>query len=279
MGGKDPRGGGTRRAPASDGGVCDAQRIRSPSSPMVAFILAAGYGTRLRPLTHTTPKALVEVGGVTMLERVARRCIDAGAEQIVVNVSHLAEAVIEFLDERGGFGVPFIVSEEPEEPLETGGGIKKAALHFPEGADVLVHNVDILTNIDLRALVREHAISVDEPLVTLAVARAETDRYLLFDDSGLAGYAYGGEEKLMREVGGNLQRLDFCGVQVLSAKMVDLVRDEPAEAFSVMDLYLRLAKEAAPIFPFSSPDHRCLDMGTHERLAEAEVLVGEMRSG
>lgn len=242
---------------------------------MVAFILAAGYGTRLRPLTDTTPKALIEVGGQSMLERVARRCVEAGARQLVVNVSHLAEQVSSFLEDCGGFDVPCFTSEEPDGPLETGGGIKKAAHLLPSLEPVLVHNVDVLSDIDLPALLGAHLGEDPEPLATLAVKPAGGDRYLLFDDLGLLGYALRGEERQMRHPVGVPVRFDFCGVQIISAEMIDLIRIETEEKFSVMDLYLRLAKDAARIVPFEGAGHRCLDMGTHESLAEAEALIAE----
>lgn len=240
---------------------------------MVAMIFAAGLGTRLRPLTHHTPKALVPVAGVPMLERVARRCLAAGATRLVVNVSHLGEQVAAFLEEKDGFGVEVAISEEPEGPLETGGGLKRAAPLLPEDEPVLVHNVDVLTDVDLRALLEAHAADARRPLATLAVAPAETKRYLVFDDGGLAGYALRGEERLMREPQGEARRLDFCGVHVVSPRLLALVRAEPEEKFSVMDLYLRLAKAGERIEAFAGRGHTCHDIGTPERLAEAERLL------
>jgi N-acetyl-alpha-D-muramate 1-phosphate uridylyltransferase len=255
------------------GRVCDGPHSRSNPRAVVAFILAAGYGTRLRPLTYETPKALVRVNGVTMLELVARRCIEAGARRLVVNVSYLAELVAGYLEERGGFGVPFAVSEEPGEPLETGGGIKRAAAHLPPGESVLVHNVDVLTNIDLRGLVAAHDATRPSAFVTLAGAPAESDRYLVFDEVGLLGYALAGEERLMREAHGELRRVDFCGVQVLSPEMVQRILAEPNDRFSIMDLYLRLARERARIWPYALDHHRCHDVGTPDRLAQAESFL------
>ena len=241
---------------------------------MVAMILAAGLGTRLRPLTNDTPKALVPVANVPMLERVVHRCLNAGAERLVVNVSYLGEQVADYIKNHDGFGVDVQISDEPDGPLETGGGIKKAAPMLPADAPVLVHNADILTSIDLRALYDAHVDDDRDPLATLAVTPAASDRYLVFDDGGLAGYAIDGEEKLMRERQGASRRYDFCGVHVVSREMVDMLCAEDGEKFSVMDSYLRAAKNGRVISAYEG-EHTCHDIGTHERLAEAGRLVTE----
>lgn len=238
---------------------------------MEAMILAAGLGTRLRPLTHTTPKALVEVGGVPLLERVARRLVEAGAHRLVVNVSPHADLIRAAIAERDGFGVDVRVSEEPDGPLDTGGGIKHARALFDADAPFLLHNVDILTDIDLGALYADHD---DGRLATLAVRAADTDRYLLFDDRGLLGYAYGGEERTNRAPEGDVVRADFCGVQVISPGIFEALEAEADSKFSIITTYLRLADAGARIVPFDVGDALWIDVGTHERLAEAEKAVG-----
>ena len=240
---------------------------------MVAMILAAGLGTRLRPLTNDVPKALVPIDGVPMLERVARRCLDAGAERLVINVSHLGEQVVEFLEDRGYFGVDVQISEEPDGPLETGGGIKKAMPFLPSDEPLLVHNVDVMTNVDLSLLYRTHAQRDEESLATLAVTGPETDRFLLFDSGGLVGYGRSGAPVYMRDAVGQERQLDFCGVHVLSPEMLRIISDEPDEKFSVMDTYLRQAKAGKTILAFEADGQRSLDIGTHERLAAAEDWV------
>ncbi len=242
---------------------------------MVAMILAAGFGTRLLPLTNHTPKALVPIAGVPMLERVIRRCLDAGASRLVVNVSHLGEQVADFIEEHDGFGVEVAISEEPDGPLETGGGIKKAAPFLPDDEPLLVHNVDILTNVDLRGLYDAHRTDDRTPLATLAVSAAATGRYLVFDDGGLAGYAIDGEERLIRGQQGEAQRYDFCGVHVLAPEMVALLRGEEGEKFSVMDSYLRASKNGSVIAAYTGAGNTCHDIGTHERLEEAGQLLTE----
>lgn len=256
---------------------------------MDAMILAAGLGTRLRPLTLTTPKALVEVDGEPMLERVARRLVAAGADRLVVNVSYLADAVEAYVSDAGwttpdGRAVEVRVSEEPGEPLETGGGIKKAAPFFRRSADgqsaeadggaFLVHNADILTTIDLGALLAAHAAS--GAVATLAVAPAETDRYLLIDDAGLLGYAYDGTEHTSRDADGAPRRVDFCGVQAASPALLDELATVEDEAFSIMTTYLRLAATPGAVGVYAGTDaapNRFLDVGTPERLEAAHAAV------
>lgn len=237
---------------------------------MEAMILAAGLGTRLRPLTNHTPKALVAVGGVPMLEHVARRLVAAGATRLVVNVSPHAEQIRDFIAAQDHFGVAVEISEEPGKPLETGGGLKKAAPLFDATAPFFMHNADILTDLDLRGLY--HAHTAVDPLATLAVRRAETERYLLFDADGLCGYAYEGEEKFVREPeGGEATPLDFCGVQVISPRIFGLMTEEGV--FSIINVYLRLVKAGERIVPFRVDSATWIDIGKPERLEEAREFV------
>ncbi len=248
------------------------------------MILAAGFGTRLRPLTHTTPKALVEVDGVPMLERVARRLLDAGASRVLVNVSYLADQVQAYVDgadwrTADGARVEVVVSDEPDGPLETGGGIKKAAGFFRRDAPFLVHNADILTDVDLAALWRAQRDATDGRVATLAVAPARTDRALLFDDGGLAGYTLdGGEPKHMRDAQGEGRVVDFCGVQACAPALLDAVVARDEAKFSIMDVYLAQARDGARVAAFDGTDaqpNRFLDVGTLERLERANAVVAE----
>lgn len=236
------------------------------------MILAAGHGTRLRPLTNHTPKALVEVGAVPMLEHVARRLVAAGATRLIINVHPHADQIHAFVKEREGFGADVVISEEPERALETGGGLKHAAHLFAKDAPFLVHNVDIFTDLDLRALYDAHAVS--GALATLAVRPPETDRYLLFDQGNLCGYAVGGQEYFIREPAHTPTPLDFCGVQVLSPRIFDLMTE--SGVFSIINVYLRLVRAGERVVPFHVPDARWIDIGTLERLDEARQW---MKSG
>ena len=150
-----------------------------------AMIFAAGLGTRLRPLTDHTPKALVEVAGEAMLARTARSLVAAGATRLIINVHHHAEQVIRFVDAHEGFGVDTRISHEPDEPLETGGGLRAARSLFRGDVPIVVHNVDVLLDAPLLALIEQHRAS--GALVSLAVMQRDPQRFLLFDEEGLFG--------------------------------------------------------------------------------------------
>lgn len=237
---------------------------------MEAMILAAGLGTRLRPLTHEIPKALVEVGGRTMLEHVARRLIDAGADRLIINVHHHADQILRFMERVDDFGVDVRISVEKEEALETGGGLKHAAPHFDGREPFIIHNADILTNIDLRQLYAAHASA--GALATLAVREAGPSRYLIFDEAGdLCGYGdREGAEHEVREPAGATTRRDFCGVQVVSPRIFDLMTE--TGAFSIINTYLRLSRAGAAIRPHDAGDALWIDIGKPERLEEARAM-------
>ncbi len=240
---------------------------------MDALLLAAGLGTRLRPLTNHTPKALVEVAGVPMLERVARRLIAAGADRLLVNVAYLGEQVRAYVENANWEVEEVVVSEEPGGPYETGGGLKYAAHFFRPGVPFLMHNADVLANVDLAALYRAQADAADGRLATLACRPADTDRYLLFDDAGLLGYAYDEAEFFLREAQGEPVRYDFCGIQACAPALLDLVAQVPDQKFSIMQTYLQQAKAGRRIAAYYHAEHLALDVGTHERLAEANAAV------
>ncbi len=233
---------------------------------MDAMILAAGLGTRLRPLTYEVPKALVEVGGEPVLEKVARRVVDAGADRIVVNVSPHAERIRAYIDERGGWGVDVRVSEEPDGPLETGGGLLAAAPLFRGDRPILLHNADILTELDLRALYGAH-----DPgsLMTLAVRPATSERYLLFDDEGLVGFAYDGGERRARPSQGAEHRLDYLGIAVVSPRLTSLM--EETGKFSIFTPLMRLVAAGERVAPYDAAGARWCDIGTPDDLERART--------
>jgi MurNAc alpha-1-phosphate uridylyltransferase len=241
---------------------------------MDAVILAAGYGTRLRPLTDRLPKALVPVDGVPMLERVARRLLAAGADRIVVTASHLAGQVEAFVG-AAAWADRATVSVEPGAPLETGGGIRQAAALLTPGAPFAVHNADLLTTVDVADLWARHAAS--DALATLAVAAPETDRTLLVDDDGLAGFSNQGTARTVRQTRGDIREVDFCGVHACSPALRAVLAAEPRAVFSVMDVYLREAARGVrvDVWDGGAAPHRFLDVGTPERLAEAHAAVAE----
>ena len=234
------------------------------------MILAAGLGTRLQPLTHEIPKALVEVGGKPMLERVAERLIAAGVGRLIINVHHHAEQVIRFLEDVDNFGVDVQVSHEPDEALETGGGLKHASELFRKRAPFIIHNSDIYTTIDLEELYRTHTKS--GALATLACKKAETPRFLAFDSEGdLCGYGdKEGTEHLLKDPSGQVEHLDFCGVQVVSPRIFDLMTE--TGKFSIINTYLRLSKDGESVRPHRVDGATWIDVGKPERLEEARAI-------
>ncbi len=238
---------------------------------MKAMVFAAGLGTRLRPLTDTMPKALVPVRGVPMLGRVLTKLRGAGIDSFVVNVHHFAEQIEKYLSEND-FGAPVAVSREPDGPLETGGGIKHAAplLRSPEGR-FLVHNVDILSDLDLRWFLVQDA---PENLATLLLIDAPADRCLLFDDDmRLAGWmrTSTGEVKspyLPDFDPANYRRYSFCGIHIVSEAVFEKMAAWP-DQFSIIDFYLSECA-AGSIRGVVAPDLQLIDIGSPEKLAEAQ---------
>lgn len=236
------------------------------------MIFAAGLGTRLRPLTDRMPKALVPVGGVPMLERVICRLRDAGISGFVVNACYLREQIVDFLASRD-FGVEVKVSlEDMDEPLETGGGIKRAAALLGEGR-FLVHNVDILSNLDVKWFLSQ---DVPGSLATLLLQEAEADRYLLFDDDmhlvGWTNVRTGEVKSPYPDFDpSRYRRYSFCGIHIISDEIVPLMAEWP-ERFSIIDFYLK-ACAGHPICGVVAPSLRLVDIGSPEKLAEAEKFT------
>lgn len=236
---------------------------------MKAMIFAAGLGTRLRPLTDRMPKALVPVGGVPMLQRVIEKLKAAGFGEFVVNVHHFASQIEDFLAENRNFGVHIDISRETDHPLETGGGIRRAEPFLKDGR-FLVHNVDILSDLDVQKF-----IAADDPssLATLLVTDSEdADRFLIFDDAmRLAGWTNvrTGEVKSPYPDfdPSKCRRLSFCGIHVISPEVFPLMRGWP-EKFSIIDFYLNMAA-AHEIRGVYVPDLRVIDIGSPEKLEEA----------
>lgn len=239
------------------------------------MILAAGLGRRLQPLTDRIPKALVEVGGSSMLDRTSRRLIAAGCDRIIVNVHHHATLVIQAVSALSESypGVEFIVSPEVDHPLETGGGIAQAAEIFRRDAPFFVHNVDVVSSLDLEVMYTRHVES--GAMATLAVWKRETTRYLLFDERGLLAREdlRKGETISCRVPTGPPDRMAFGGIHVIDPGLLD--RFEETGAFSIIETYLRLAGEGEAIFPFRAGGSEWFDIGSPERLAAARAAFEE----
>lgn len=202
------------------------------------MILAAGLGTRLKPITDTKPKALVEVGGITMLEITIRYLKKYGVDRIVINLHHFPEQIKDFLQRKNNFGLEILFSDESNALLDTGGAIKKACPFFDQQSPFILIAVDILTNIDLVAMMEYH--KNNKPLVTLAVKDRPTSRSLLFNDSlQLEGWR-NNQTGQLKGVNSdmNLTPLGFSVVHIIEPAIFDLIEEEGA--FSIIDLYLRL---------------------------------------
>ncbi len=237
---------------------------------MRAMILAAGLGARLRPLTNDRPKALVEVAGHTLLEITLRRLASFGIREVIVNVHHFADMVIDYLKTNDNFGMRIEISRE-EVLLDTGGGLKKAAWFFLEGGNAeepfLLHNVDVLSTIDFRRMAESH--KQNQALVTLAVQERETSRYLLFDEQNqLCGRRAGrGQEPEIVRPSKELRALAFSGVHMISPQFLSMMAEDGV--FSIINCYLRLAGDGAKISAFRSDDFYWRDLGKPENVAQA----------
>ena len=226
-----------------------------------AMIFAAGLGTRLKPLTDTMPKALVRVGGQPLLWHVIQKLKTAGYERIVVNVHHFADQIVDYLRLNNNFGLDFRISDETSQLLETGGGIKKALPLFDPTEPILIHNVDILSNLDLSNL---HA---DAPL--LVVSQRKTKRYLQFDDTmRLTGWknVETGEVK-----GREGHPLAFSGIHVFHPSLIPLL-DEWPDRFPIIDFYLSICHRSR-IVGLVKNDLQLMDVGKIETLDQAEKFI------
>jgi NDP-sugar pyrophosphorylase family protein len=228
------------------------------------MIFAAGLGTRLKPLTDTMPKALVPVGGQPLLWHVIMKLKKSGYERIVVNVHHFADQIIDYLRLNDNFGLDIRISDEREQLLETGGGIKKALPLFDLSEPILIHNVDILSNLDLNQL------PTDAPV--LVVSQRQTKRYLQFDDEQrLVGWKNieTGEVK-----GREGHSLAFSGIHVFHPSLVPLLSEWP-DRFPIMDFYLS-ACATHLIKGFEAIDLRLMDVGKMDTLDQAENFINNI---
>ena len=246
---------------------------------MKAMILAAGLGTRLRPLTDDRPKALVEVAGRTMLEITLSRLRAVGVREVILNVHHFAGMILEYLKANDNFGLRIEVSRE-QLLLDTGGGLKQAAWFFLEDCSreepFILHNVDVVSTIDLRRMVQFHAGR--QALATLAVQNRETSRYLLFDEQlQLCGRRSGLDEKpeVVRS-SRQVQARAFCGIHVISPRLLAMMMEEGA--FSIITAYLHLAARGEPIVSFAADESYWRDLGTPDSVRQAAREIPALQS-
>jgi len=236
-----------------------------------AMILAAGLGTRLRPLTDVRPKALVELSGRTLLEITLSRLRSFGVTEVIINVHHFANLVTNYLKAHNNFGMRIEISRE-DVLLDTGGGLKKAASFFLEDSSrldepFLLHNVDVISNIDLRRMIQFH--TENHALATLAVQSRETSRPLLFDDHlQLCGRRAGRdhEPEIVRP-SAHLDPLAFSGIHVISPRLLSLLTEEGV--FPIIPSYFRLAAQGEKILAFRADAYYWRDLGRSVDLAQA----------
>ncbi len=233
------------------------------------MIFAAGLGTRLKPFTDHSPKALAEVNGRSLLEHNVRYLQRFGIYEVIINVHHFAPMILEAIKDNDGYGSEICISDEKDMLLETGGGLKKAAGFFEGEESFVVMNVDILTNLDLGKMIAAH--TANNAMATLAVMQRESSRQLLFDkEMMLCGWVNNatGEERISRIVS-DLRKFSFSGVQVLSAA---ILKDIPFSGkFSLIDLYLHQAKTNI-LKGYDHSGNLFIDVGKPGSVEQAEYL-------
>jgi NDP-sugar pyrophosphorylase family protein len=237
---------------------------------MKAMIFAAGLGTRLYPITLNKPKALVEVAGKTLLQMAIEKVSNAGYHELVINVHHFGDQIIDFLKTNNNFGLSIIISDERGQLLDTGGGLVKAAPWLEGVEPFLVYNVDVLSDIDLYQFRKYH--EERGGLATLAVRYRETARYLAFDESmQLAGWKNikTGDEIVSRKMQ-NCSLLAFSGIQLIEPAIFKLISE--TGSFPLMSLYLRLAAQHR-IMGYLDNSNLWMDLGKPDQIKEAEKFI------
>ena len=258
---------------------------------MQAMIFAAGLGTRLKPLTDTLPKALVPLAGKTLLQWQVEKLKAAGITDIVVNVHHFPDMIIDYLRQHDYFGCNIQVSDERDMLLETGGGLRKAEEMFRSSGvqefrsseeGILVCNVDILSNIDIPTLLQAYN---PEEMGVVVVSERDTQRYLLFNEEnrlcGWTNIATGevkGEEAIRRLGDEAMKKLAFSGMQVLNPRVFDCmdeIVEKKGEKFSLIDLYLNIAEKEI-LRAYIPENYRMMDVGKIAQLSEAEEFASTL---
>lgn len=248
---------------------------------MKAMIFAAGLGTRLRPLTNDRPKALIEVGGKPMLEHVIKRLAVAGFDEITINIHHFGQMIIDFLDKNDNFGLNLHISDERDKLLDTGGGILKAREFLDGNEPFLVHNADILTTLDLNAMVEYH--KCHNSVATLLVKKRDTQRYFLFD----SGYRLNGWiNKKTGEINPSTLTIEekhlieraFGGIHVISPSLFPLLEEyaQGNDAFSITPFYINECDKCHIQGYESAKNYEWIDVGKIEALEAANELLSRV---
>ena len=236
---------------------------------MKAMIFAAGLGTRLKPLTDTMPKALVPLAGKPLLQWQVEKLRDAGITDIIVNVHHFPDMIIDTIRASEGWGCNILISDERDQLLDTGGGLKKAVTGYGlqvTGEPVLACNVDILSNIDIREMVAMYT-STTSPTSLLVVSPRQTQRYLCFGtDDCLCGWT---NIKTSELKGHDGRHLAFSGMQILDAEVLNCLNEMPEDKFSLIDFYLHVMEKVS-LKAFVPANYRMMDVGKIDQIEEAE---------
>ena len=236
---------------------------------MKAMIFAAGLGTRLKPFTDSHPKALAVVNSQTLLQRNIAYLQQFDITNVIVNVHHFANQIIDAVEQNNGWGSNTTISDESDEVLETGGGLKRAGWYFKDSENFVVMNADILTDLNLSAMVQQHL--QHQPIATLAVSNRQSSRYFLFDDSNnLCGWLNEktGETRIAKSAT-NYHKKAFSGLQIINTKLLQLITQQGK--FSIVDVYLELAR-THNIQSFDCSNDKFIDVGKPENIALAEAM-------
>ncbi len=240
---------------------------------MKAMIFAAGLGTRLRPITDTIPKALVPVNGKPLLHHLLVKLQQAGCSYVVINVHHLAHLIKEYIATHD-YGMDIVISDESEQLLDTGGGLRHAASLLQGEEPIVIHNADILSNVDLKQLLAAHT---PHRLATVVTSERETSRYLYFDENKhLRGWCNtkSGELRPHDLHVEGLHKAAFAGIHVVSPHIFTLMQSQP-DKFSIIDFYLSMMNKHT-IASYTPLDFKMLDVGKIDNLAAAEKFISKL---
>lgn len=234
---------------------------------MKAMIFAAGKGTRLKPLTDHTPKALIKINGVPMLEVIIKKLIDIGVNEIIINVHYLADQIIAFLNNNNHFGIRIEISDETNNLLDTGGGLKKASWFFNDNEPFILHNADIISNINLAEMLSFH--KNNNALATLAVRNRISSRYFLFNDElCLCGWENTiTTEKILTKPANEYNKMAFSGIHIINPDLFKHIKNEGF--FSIIQSYIEISK-TEKIKAYQHDSSYWFDLGTPLKLKTAE---------
>ena len=240
---------------------------------MKAMILAAGLGTRLKPFTNSTPKALVPILGKPVIEHVILKLKNSGFNEIIINIHHFGDQIIEFIKSKNYFDIRIEFSDERDKLLDTGGAIKKASWFFEEDESILIHNADILSDVDLIDLYNNHILT--KALATLVVNERKTSRYLFFDKhNNLRGWINEKDGETISSSDYNTSahhKLAFFGIHILSRDAISYMKSFP-DKFSIIDFYLSVCDKNS-VHAFIANENCMVDVGKLESVSAAEEFL------